>query len=456
MSLKPPQIRFLRSLVSTLAIAGCSHNIVPDALQSKTPWPQNITVEIRKVAPQQWRLDYQIQPAMEFMAFEQQMHRFRVGNWNSLSQDWLITECSGKECVRRVDGKAFDHVSLSFGADVERFYDYYPFSISFSDGSRAFYTGHFLLHGNPKTKFRFIPLPNEGVVLNSRVSHEAFEWESAGDLNSFGSFVYFGNLSPQAGRYFDALVDPKLISPLQEILSQRLPKSLSYLENETGIRVLKKPFVIVSQGSEPLMKHRFMANASDQWVLLDLQGIDWRTPSEVTSYKFFNALSHELSHLWTTQTRADLYRVAWLNEGGADYFADHLDSKFNMQNAQMRTQKWKEAQESCRSIRLQFPERILAEPSANEDSGAGYRCGLIVHRAVERLLSRELKPRKFASFWGELLRRAHGGTYGAREYFGLAHEWIHSPDIDFVERFVTAPNRDTQGDSEKLKKVFGL
>jgi predicted metalloprotease with PDZ domain len=122
-----------------------------------------------------------------------------------------------------------------------------------------------------------------------------------------------------------------------------------------------------------------------------------------------------------------------MNEGGADAFANKLALQFRVVSKKQYGQKAIEAAHSCASL-LQATPNYSMNSAANPPNALdiAYRCGMIVHLALDHLIKKQSQNKKdLFTFWRELLTKAKSthGLYSEVEYFEVAARFVPSTEL---------------------------
>lgn len=443
---------------ATFFVAACSHapsRPVDSApldrqLSTEDPYPvKSVTIRIEQLARDQWQATYQTDVAVEKLFFELSLDRTAHGNWFSIDPEFALDTQGTKQFIHRKDGRPFQASSFRFGTYPEFLQTGYSYSIPFKDGSSALYSPYFLVHGSqpPKTRFILMPANGQSVVIDGKASQETVHWTSPVGPNEYGAYLYFGDIKPVDRGSYEGLIDPKLPKWIKEYTSKVLPWVLAQQEQRLGSLHFGKPYIIINRWPRARELHKFSGGAADHWLQLGLAGKDWDQDTAEGHEKLFYFIAHEVSHFWTSQKRADFERLGWINEGGANFFANELALEYHLISKQEHDHRVELAAQSCKDVLAAHPEAVISQTGSKIDGRVGYECGHVIHFALNQLLHKENPKFNLFSFWNELLKRAekeNGGLFSETEYFALARTWIQSPaltkDLHTLESFVTGPN----------------
>ena len=183
-----------------------------------------------------WSVSYTSDTPVTRIAFKRSPDSSRLKRWAIKSADFELFKVSDYEAVRRIDGKAFTQVEFNLTPTyIPLPKDYAPFS-PFTDGGMLFHSGRFFACADlcdsslNKWHIRLRAAKEDKIIVDAVTYIAEASWEDSDN----GQKIYVGKGDPIQDKNFVSLIDAGLPAPLKELMSQNLPKIMSYFAARMG------------------------------------------------------------------------------------------------------------------------------------------------------------------------------------------------------------------------------
>jgi hypothetical protein len=309
-----------------------------------------VSITVTRMAKEDsWRVEYNFKTPVHGFVFSRARNLFRTGNWKVLEEKsddgFAIDHLGHREAIihttKEVPGKRLRRFSFSFPSDFSRKPKDYELNLSFLDGGRLLYTGHFqgsvlvcpdhhktcprddLIPSDSEIDVTYIfrSASDERIVLLDREIRKKLVWRPR-DKFPDGTYVYFGKTKPHRHGSFSMIVDRKLPAWLYSSTVKLIPKLFEYYQGRFGISLDFKPLIMLSYSEPESPGAGAGGGVLPGQIQLAANGKPWQEPSDKLSEKWFGFIAHETSHLWNTRMFSTFLgsHEEWLTEGSAEYF----------------------------------------------------------------------------------------------------------------------------------------
>ena len=378
------------------------------------PRPGPIPIEIEELrATDSWRATYTLPRATTELRFAREVRA-------PLRAAWTVIEPAGATWRRDADMRETlvlpapaSRVVLEFATTAKDLEKDYNLNLTFTDGSRLLYTGHFPLEG-VGARFTFRTGADRDIRVLDQHGRGSLHWQSNND-----TYVYFGSIQPVAHERMTLIVDPGLPSWIERQMRELAPKQLDYFAPRVGEPLNFKPLVLLSYVGDQSSGLSFKGGTLPGLVQIAIDGKGWTTETPTGTELWYSRLAHEIFHLWNGQQFPHADEAEWLSEASADMAALLAMRDNGVIDANRFDRLVVGAANEC-IIHLQGQPMLKANPRTF------YACGV-----VTQLMAGE-EP------WA-VYRRVFPGGYDNAEYFAALKPERRELIAQLVERGLTRP-----------------
>lgn len=393
----------------------------PGALAAE-PGNAPVSVEITAAETGPWTALWHAPAPTDRLVFARSTNDQRVRDWSPVDPAFEIVRAGEEgEVVRRKDGKRFRTVRLRMPARyAELPKDYAPFS-PFGDGGVLFHSGRFfactgMCPDGARWPIR-LRVGDRRVLLDGQERRGAVSWT---DANS-GRNVYVGEAKPTESGDVVAVIDAALPAEVKAELDAQLPRFMRRFAGELGA-LKDRPMLFVSWNLDAPGQGRQGGTLPGQ-VFVHFYGAGWPEQAKTPWFAEDLAwhLAHEAAHLYQRQIFDPDSRGAWVHEGAADALAEIALFAEGGKSAEYAARKLAKFPEWCAADRKDVSVR---DAIAAGRFNAAYTCGMLVHRVIDRSLSKGGAPGTgLYAVWREYLGRVEAGAPAGEETYlaAVAH-----------------------------------
>lgn len=337
-----------------------------------------ISAVIIKSPAGSWSINYTSEIPVTRISFQRSPDSSRVNRWKAKSIDFEIGTENNNETVSRVDGKLFTQVEFELTPTyIPLPKDYAPFS-PFTDGGMLFHSGRFfacpeLCDGSfNKWPIRIQASKDDNIIIDGVVYAGEANWVDSDD----GKKVYVGKGEPIEDENFVSLIDAGLPAQLKELMSQNLPKILSYFTTRMD-ELDYRPSLYASYSQTDNGRYGNQGGTLPEQIFMHWYGE--KSIEKLDANATFLFFAHEIAHLY--QGRAGNVEVLydmWLLEGSAEFFAGISYSEINGDH-KLFLGEIEKAKENCLSS---FATETNYRNVVLNISKVHYSCGLLIFDAL--------------------------------------------------------------------------
>lgn len=373
------------------------------AAAAAAPAPLPVTIQITRVAPDTFRVEYDFAEPVQALDFGPPIEQYRATAWRALSPSLVLHTGGDAERLVHRDGKPFRRALLSVAVHSAFPPDHYVPAARFSDGAVALYLGH-LGYGataiggtaelSPKWRGGSALLPADGVRQ---------------------AFAYFGDQKPHEAGRAHLLLDPATPAWLDSTFRAVVSATTGIYDKELGFSP-PAPLVLIAAGDlESIDGYSVKGGAVGSQIALTVRGRQLREPSSAAREVFEKLVAHELAHLWQQSVRGagGTPHDAWIFEGGAEALAVAALESAGLWSAERVARFAEKSRASCRE---QLGEGTVEQALAAGRWDAAYSCGFVRFAdsgadafAIWRNLFR-LAPERQTGYTQALFDEATGGA----------------------------------------------
>lgn len=400
-----------------------------------------------------WRVDYAFEAPVREMRF---MRTDAKGNratmWTPDDEDFAIVLEEGEEVVRRRDGETFDHAAFRMAPRyVPLDKDYAPFS-PFGDGGLLIHTGRFFACAprceedgeSPVWPFT-VEAPGTRVLYAGRVHEDRAEFAE----RDSGTNIYVGAAEPVENSHVLAVIDAKFPALVRAMLEETFPKLMDFYAQRLGA-LPQKPMMFASNDeAHPGGGFGRQGGTLPGQVFMHLYG---RQPEQANPRAGAEAMrgffAHEAAHLYQHYEAGRDDANAWLHEGGADAFALLALRDLGLLDEASDKAQVEQALQQC--------DRGLASMALNESAAKGafdnyYRCGLLMHLAVDAAARRQSAGScDLFCVWRAFLERVDAGAdWSAETFYATVDELAGRTTGRFVREAAMKSHKDVRAFFER-------
>ncbi|WP_287831062.1 hypothetical protein [Idiomarina sp.] len=333
-----------------------------------------ISAVIIKSPAGSWSVSYTSDTPVASISFQRSPDSSRVKRWKTKSGDFKVFKVNDYETVRRVDGKLFTQVEFELTPTYTHLpKDYAPFS-PFTDGGMLFHSGRFFACPDlcddslNEWHIRIRAAKGDNIIVNGVVYTGEASWV---DSDS-GQKVYVGKREPIQSENFVSLIDAGLPAPLKELMSQNLPKILSYFATRMGALNFR-PSLYASYSQSSDGRYGNQGGTLPRQIFMHWYGE--KAIEKLDQNATFWFFAHEVAHLYQGRAgNVEALADAWLHEGSAELFASISYSEIHG-NHKIYLSKMEKAKENCLSS---FGTETNYRKVALTNSKVHYSCGLLI------------------------------------------------------------------------------
>ena len=389
-------------------------------------------------------------------------------------QSWTV-ETPGVE-LRRIG--QFDAFVASKGGPVPRevkvsftpfaellIADYSP-AIRLSDGSVAYFSGHFDMRPAPSIKavaalgkdYSVLPAYEGGpaeFIFRAASPDERFLYDGSRheEVALDGAhYVIYGPVEPVVDENISAMIDDGVPAWLRGQLKADIPALMALYAQRLGERAGDRPSLLVSwKGPTPSM-FSLGGSVINGMILMQMEGEGLIQESDVAYFQVRQFFAHEASHFWLGDTvRYEAPGEAWIMEGGSDLLAQRaaeiLSPGYESREA-LNT-----ALNNCAVLAKDGPLKTAPERNGQD---AFYACGAIFSLVVEAAAKQH--DGDFFAFWHRILDdRREEGFVTLSQWFDAARIAGVSEDaIRIMARFHETGPKDPAAELSALLGTVGI
>lgn len=412
------------------------------AVSAATPAPA-ASVELTAPERGDWTARWALPRPAAALAFARSTDDNRVRTWRVAPAFEIVRE-GETEVVRRRDRKPFRSVSATVPpryAELPK--DYAPFS-PFGGGGVLVHSGRFFACADAcadgATWSMKLRATGREILLDGRSLGSRAEWV---DRDS-GRNLFVGSARPVQTDDFVAVIDPALPSGVRSQLETQLPQYMRRFARELGA-LQERPMLFVSYDVAHTPGVGRQGGVLPGQVFVHFYGAEW--PQRVAEQWFAEDLAwhlaHEAAHLYQHQIFDADSRGAWVHEGAADAMAYLALAEEGGTAADYAALRLTNLPARC--------ERFRAGVSVRDAIAAGrfdaaYRCGMMVHLALDRALRKDgAAGSGLYALWREYQRRVRDGVPGGETTYLAAVAALGGPELAEAARkavYDTKPDFD--------------
>jgi hypothetical protein len=405
-----------------------------------------------------WRVTYQFETPVSEMRFARKDAKGnRAALWTSVDDVALIELEEGEEVVRASDGEPF----VEFSFDMPPRYvpldkDYAPFS-PFSDGGVLIHTGRFFACApscdgdTPAWPFAIEPPAGSHVIHAGETSDERIDFV---DRDS-GTNAYVGTARPVETSHVVAVIDPKFPDAARKQLAGLFPALMDFYAQRLG-KLTQKPMLFASRDAgHPGGGFGHQGGTLPGQVFVHLYGPRQDDDPEVFADAMSMFFAHEAAHLYQRYEASSDDSAAWLHEGGADAFALLALQQIGQLTSAQREARTAQALEECATG--------LKDTALNESAMRGafdnyYRCGLLMHLAVDAAAKRQSAGScdLFCVYRAFLTRIEAGSDWSAETWYATVDEFAGKITGRFVREAAMQPHANPRRFFERGLSAAGV
>jgi hypothetical protein len=429
----------LLSFICSIASADVSSGVDIDVVKSKIG---------------EWSLSYKAEDTVKKLGFMRNPDQSRIERWRPVSDEFVISYIEGEEYILRKDGKGFSQVQLTLTPTYKNLSkDYGPFS-PFSDGGMLIYSGRlFACMDSCSEEINSwnisLTVPDdEHIIVNDTVHSSFAKWQD----NDSGKNIYVGKQKPIVTDSVIAVIDSGLPRRIKVSLNNDIPKLMTYFEQRLGKLVGIKPTLFASYAN-------INGTSSQGGTLPNQIFMHWNSndlEAKVRDEKFIKQTSwffaHEVAHLYQRSSSGQLYaesNQSWMHEGNADYLASLALLDLYPESKQYVDAKIKRFRGYCIKGLERFP---LIEAAEKGEFGLYYTCGLLIHRAIDRVAkSNSDSKQDIYSVWNEFRNRVEkGAEIGDKTFLSVVDEYASKELSELVKQLVEQKLKSPANALDKL------
>jgi len=315
---------------------------------------------------------------VKHITFQRSPDNSRVSRWVAKSSDFKIINKDNYETIIRVDGKPFTKVEFQLTPTyIPLPKEYAPFS-PFSDGGMLFHSGRFftcpeLCDNSLNTWHISVQASKEESIIVDGVVHSGVvSWIDSGE----GKKVYVGKNKPIQDEHFVSLIDENLPILLKQLMSQYLPKLLSFFPENMGA-LSYRPSLYASYSQSDDGRYGNQGGTLPGQIFMHWYGDkSIEKLNEEATLWFF---AHEVAHLYQGRgVDINALSDAWVHEGSAELFAGIAYTKISG-DTNLFIKKLDDAKQTCLNIlenEKNYKKAALTNPKVH------YSCGLLLFYAL--------------------------------------------------------------------------